>query len=96
MKPSELLSSRKKWCQFANARNEVGLATTADSPYAESWCLSGALAKCYGNSTQENLMATLKLSDYLYSHFKMGITTYNDHQHTTFDKIQQLLKVVKL
>ena len=47
MKVKELFSSEEKWCKKAYARDDQGKAVFSKSQSAVSWCLIGAICKCY-------------------------------------------------
>jgi hypothetical protein len=47
MKVAELLDRPEKWCQGAPARDANGWRTSALGDEACSWCLMGALHRCY-------------------------------------------------
>ena len=45
MKPSELIAKPEAWTKNTEARNALGLKTSALDPDAVSWCLAGAIRK---------------------------------------------------
>jgi hypothetical protein len=47
MKAHELLSDRSKWTQGVLARNKEGNPCSVFADYAESFCMLGAVKRCY-------------------------------------------------
>jgi hypothetical protein len=47
MKVKELLSDKARWTQHVNARDKRFNPCTVESERAVSWCLLGAIDKCY-------------------------------------------------
>lgn len=61
MKVYELLDSKEKWTQGAQARNACGCVVDPLSLTATSWSLQGAIPRCYGTSyTDRQANAVLK------------------------------------
>lgn len=85
MKVRELFTDASKWAKGAEARNSDGLRTQFDSPFAVSWCLGGALAKCYPN-TYPSLRVEVQM--------QMGIrhiSVWNDADNRTFEEVKELV-----
>jgi hypothetical protein len=59
MKMHELLSTEKRWTQHASARDEFGDVTSSMSRNAVSFCLLGALDRCYAQAQFSKRAAAL-------------------------------------
>ncbi len=85
---SRLLSDRTKWTQRADARNVNLFPVQWSDQDAVCWCLSGAVAKCYGPNERhlvsEHLQSVLGV-DY-------GFVTWNDVTGRTWEAVADLLK----
>jgi hypothetical protein len=92
MKVRELLCDESKWTQYANARDGYGLQTSADSPDAVCWCLSGAIDKCYGDCYGNNHRIWILVLDNLPSAY--GIGYWNDtHSYEDVKKLVDELDI---
>ncbi len=52
MTVAQLLRRKESWTQGVYARNAAGEKVRFDDPAATSWCLWGALKKCYPDHEQ--------------------------------------------
>jgi len=85
----KLFSDESKWTRFCMARDNTGEPVSSIDPQAVSWCLTGALHKCYGESYLYS-----KHHESIKEYIKMplnGITLYND-RIATFKDIQNLVE----
>lgn len=90
----ELLSDESKWTKHTYARNSVGEAVRASSDSACSWCVFGAIEKCYPD---ERLYEDIvhKLDDVVFSLFNDNFSTlaeWQDRPDTTFAMLRQVLE----
>jgi len=92
MKAYELLAPEGAWTQRAQARDERGCEVPFSSPFAVSYCLLGALYKCYPSTRQ--------VRDSLYDRLKntpgfdwtKGFPGWNDAPDRTQAEVVALLK----
>ena len=88
----DLLSDETRWCRGTFARNKDGYPVASDHADAVSWCLVGAVNKCYGVSSISSGAAIGKLMDLSYRRSASGISSFNDAAGRTH---AQILEVVK-
>ena len=88
MKILELLSDKKKWTQNTYARNAMGYSVLPRAVDAASWCLLGALSKCYPDR-ENNYAAHRRMTDCL-PKGRTTISSFNDQ--STFRQVRALLK----
>lgn len=88
MKVHELLSSPDKWTKGAYARNDAGYAVPATDPEAVSFCLLGAIQRCYLDRSD----VKARLFEACYTSFYMGPINYNDAKTTTHADVIRLVK----
>ena len=84
MKAWELLSSPEKWTQGTYARDKKAQPVNINSTEAESFCVTGAITRCYPNVYEQdqkifNLGAKVG-----------GIVIWNDH--STYEQVHSVLK----
>jgi hypothetical protein len=95
MKVSELLSDASKWCQGYLAIDKSGDPVAPEASEATSWCLFGALCKCYPyynyNKTYRSVIE--KLYD---EGTYLTIPQYNDSPERTFEEIHTLVQELDL
>ena len=94
MKAYELLKNNSAWCQHALAKTKTGKRTSPHSKTATSWCLMGAVEKCYGRAYSLHKEAALEA---IRNH--LGIwdcAMWNDEPHRTFKEVRALLKKVNV
>lgn len=106
MTVQELLSSKEKWTQGDTARTKEGYATGVSRADAVSWCLTGAVLKCYPTKS-EQLEAEKKLQRAIYrisgvhssvtssvdKQNELVIIEFNDDPFRTFEEIQEVVKL---
>jgi hypothetical protein len=96
MKVKELLSDRKRWTTGAYARSRNRNLCDPKSSRAYSFCLLGAIRKCYGELTIGSQDAIDKLKDAI---CQLGhsdsITEFND-QVASFEDIQKVLEIANI
>jgi hypothetical protein len=88
MKLQELFSDSGKWTQGADAKDCFGDVVQFHSDSAESWCVGGALNKCYPDFS-EMAKTMRKIVEYLDIH---SISVWNDSPERKFDDIVRLCK----
>ena len=84
MKVRELLSDETKWTQGTNARDSEGKGVAASSEEACSWCLIGAIFRCYGIEGSFRVEERVRLS------LGSAITKWNDVSWRTFAEVKDL------
>ena len=98
MKISELLKDESCWTKSQFARDVNNVPVEPGSPDACSWCLIGALDKCYASTTTGSEART-KLTDAVRQYSEpqcgsgWGVSTYNDREQTTFADIKAILEI---
>lgn len=83
----ELFSDRSKWTQGYFAKDAFGVNTISCSSRACSWCLQGAINKCY-RDTDIKFEVREKIRNILGLH--SSIAKWNDHPERTFEEVRQL------
>src|SRR6266508_1642683 len=104
MKINELLSDKSKWTQHAYARLPTGEPCASSHPDAVSWCLLGAVNRCYPadrglenrHEIERRLRAaiqcqTLGTAD-LGDEHRPYLHRWNDHPLRTFDEVLELVE----
>ncbi|PYQ25648.1 MAG: hypothetical protein DMF56_27015 [Acidobacteria bacterium] len=99
MKISELLTDASKWTQRTYARDEFGDDVAATDPKAVSWCLVGALVKCYAagpDSVPAEQALRAAWARWSTEHEKnptaSTLTGWNDAFGRTFEEVKQLVE----
>ncbi len=87
MKIKQLLSKKSRWCKRMFAQDQNGVAVSSGSPDAVSWCLLGAVNKCYEHGEAHS--ALRKLIQALPKGFD-SLSQFNDT--VTFNRLQTLLR----
>lgn len=88
MKVYELLDKPEKWCKGAYAKNAANEETHWQAPEASSWCLDGALCRCYGNDACVNDFEPL-----IRNHLQAAnIATWNDSPKRTWEDVVKLCR----
>jgi hypothetical protein len=87
MKVYELLSEDSRWCQNTMAKNARGKDAGADYKSAVSWCLSGALKKCYP-PMEEYFKKISKVEDFLGEE----VCAWNDTPERKFEEVVALVR----
>jgi hypothetical protein len=85
MKVLELLSSEDKWTQGAFARNKDGVRTDYYAEKAVSWCLIGAIHKCYSDYEEINSIMNRIL-------FTVGEKCYQYNDTHTYEEVMELIR----
>jgi hypothetical protein len=96
MKMKELLSNEKRWTQGAYARDEMGTVVTPESASAVSFCLLGAVRRCYGGSSGGMTKAWARLKAELGGHDHGFTVIWNDLPGRTFGEVKALLKKLNM
>jgi hypothetical protein len=92
-----LFTKPSRWCQGSYARNKDGLSVAANCPDAESWCLGGAIIRCYSDTLAQPKIIR-RVIHYLERHGAetqggeaVSMAKWNDRGRT-FDDILQLVQ----
>jgi len=85
MKMWQLLRTKKQWCQGDNAIDNKGRRVKFDDKGAVSWCMYGAIFRCYPTTVSEIIR---QLSTSLNS----KIWSWNDKSGRKFSEVKALLK----
>lgn len=92
MKAHELLEKPESWTQGEFARNRSGERTNSNCPTACSWCMIGAMFKCYkGDELYTGLFKAI--SDHIGD---VEIYKWNDDPNRTHAEVVDLLKKLDL
>ena len=92
MLPSELLAKPESWCQQSLGRDKDGMTVGCLSTDAVSWCIEGALLRCF-NIGRDYEEANLKLLEtFKKLHRCYNYTSWNDDKYRTHDEVLALLK----
>ena len=92
MKVHELLSAPDRWTQGAAARRVDESCTDPRDPEAVSWCLAGAIMRCYDNPG-EHWFVVEKVTEELST---SCILAWNDHQGRTWKEVIELAQRVDI
>lgn len=84
----ELLATEAQWTQRVSARDAYGHPTKPCGDTAVSWCLTGALDKCYSPAMRHYACARLRVVVSRYRGHS-GVTWANDAADTTFADIRR-------
>lgn len=88
MKVKELLSDPSKWCKGSYARTIEGeRAYSSFSPDAVSWCILGAIDRCYVDRNNWK-----EIVDRLFAETGESPATWNDRPTTTFADVRKLVE----
>lgn len=82
----ELFSDESKWTQHSFAREKCGLPTLTDDPEAETYCLVGAIRKCYDFVRQKDIV------DLIQKELNGPILSWNDNPKRKFEEVKALVK----
>lgn len=89
MKVLELITGPDKFCKGACCRDVNGKDTPYDSPYTYSWCLFGAINKCYPENYSE-------MCDIIDKYIGLGLVRWNDKPERTYEDIVSLCKTLDI
>lgn len=87
MKVKELLSKKSKWTKGTMARDKKGFEVDYNDPTAYSFCLVGAIRRCYGVPSSGKVLH--QITD------KLNISTihkWNDRPDCTFEEVKALVE----
>lgn len=89
MKIRELLSDESKWTKGFYARNAHGAIRPSKSEEAVSWCILGAIEKCYGGKKADGVFLRIEAAypSKLYS----CVDDWNDSKKTKFEDVKRLV-----
>ena len=87
MKVLELFSDPSTWVQGAYAANKEGIPLPIHDPFSVSFCLVGAISKCYKRDTKEFVEVEAKVLAELGS----PISYWNDEPGRTFQEVLDLV-----
>lgn len=87
MKVSELLDAPEKWTQGTWARADDGHSTLLDGALAVSWCLHGAIMRCYPLA-DGHAIALRRIGERL----EWKVAQWNDDPARTFDEVRALVR----
>lgn len=85
MKIRELYTDESKWTQYTEARNYEGDEISLNHPLAVSFCLIGAVWKCYPDAESRK-----KICDKITNKIDMSIDEWNDKEERTFAQVKAL------
>ncbi len=91
MKAHELIAKPENWTKCAAARNKNGEPVFESSPQASSFCMIGAIARCYGPDEFREFVE--RLVNYL--RIRKGavlISNWNDDPARTHEEVLEVLK----
>lgn len=91
VKVKDLLIDKIKWTQFTAARDSSGKITDINSNDAYSWCLRGAISKCYG---EFGFTKWQSIFNYIGNDY--GVVIWNDSQERTFDDVRNLIETLDI
>ena len=91
MKAHELLDSEEKWCRRVLAMTKDGRTISPTNESAASWCIVGAIIKCY----HENAKIQIEMINKVTEAAALGdiansialLSGFNDHANTTYEKV---------
>lgn len=86
MTVKELLTSPEKWTRGESARDINGRPVMTDSKEAVSWCLVGALMKCYRGSKVAYLRT--RIGNLL----QISVEGWNDDPNRKFEDVKALVE----
>lgn len=88
-KVKELLSDESKWCKRTYARDANDVSISADSDAACSFCLLGAIHRCYQIGSID-VIKRVRTKLQIESYETVG--TWNDNRNTTFADVKALVE----
>jgi hypothetical protein len=96
MKVSTLLRVKKNWCQHNYAKDRTGRGVMFDSSSAESFCLLGAVRRCYAPSEALDAVERLERAIQEEVGNSFSIAAYNDASSRTFSQIKKIIKLANI
>ncbi len=91
MKIKDLLSDKSKWAQGSWAYDKYGTICTEKSSYATSFCLLGAVRRCYSEDKAGTVITKLFSAIRAKSPRTNSILTWNDSRKRKFSEVKQLV-----
>lgn len=97
MRVEELLDRPEKWTKLAASRDNEGNPINALNEKSCSWCLVGAIIKCYDGDEKSAIERTLKAISEFHGFFKnKPIHIFNDHPQISFKEIKEIIKKAEI
>lgn len=98
MKVRQLFSSEKKWTQGLYAKDIKGLACGVSQSKAYSFCLDGALTRCYGPSGKysEIRMRVDEVIKKMTRGRFSGVVSWNDYRRRSFKQVKTLVTMLNI
>ena len=90
MTVAELLSDESKWTRHFYARDSKGQCVNPEEPEAVSWCLVGALTKCYGREPPFTSFKYQKVRNLIKAISNHQVIAYNDSH--TYEEIMEIVR----
>jgi len=87
MKIQDLYDNPKKWTRGSSARDRRGYRTSPIGRYAKSWCITGAMKKCYCVFSEYE-KAARKIEKELGC---SSVMLWNDNKYRTFQDVKDLV-----
>lgn len=95
MKPSELLAKPESWTQGCRARDMSGKQVLPYDPCAVSFCIIGALQRCYGNQSVYLSSTGQKYHNAILSNITTDVSVFNDAAGRKHKEVLALLQTVE-
>jgi len=101
MKVRQLFSSKEKWSKGGFAIDKSGKTVPVTSHEAFSWCLEGAIHKCYpgikGMDKRVHIMAKVRdLIDRKSYGKHRDIALWNDAPRRTFKQVKAIVEILNI
>ena len=91
MKVRDLLTDETRWTKGVSARNALGQGGVCyDDPSATSWCLAGAIHKCYGIDGWDPIAK--RVYALIQPLPKGGMGEWNDDPARSFSEVRALVE----
>ena len=96
MKMRELLTDESRWTKDAYARDKDGKTVSHDLEEAYSFCLVGAMFRCYNvkpwwDPVRDKIIEELRKTFNVSERSSISITLWNDKRSTTFADVKALV-----
>lgn len=94
MKVKQLFSSEKRWVKHTYATDKNGAACGVQSDKAFSFCLDGALSRCYtpnGKYWDVRTLVDVAIKKMTRGRFS-GVVRWNDYPRRTFKQVRKLIE----
>lgn len=97
MKVKDFLNSPEKWTRGVLAKGKFKRSINPESEEACSWCLLGAIIKCYDNDLEKmkaknKIHQVLLTMGYIIQDSFDAIVIFNDESTTTFEEIRLVIE----